>query len=262
MPNLSSIETVYLILAFIVPGLIASFVRAQFITGRTPSHTEAALSYLTLSVIYYALALPAVDYAMSVQEPGYRKALTWFALVFAGPAIFGLILGLNAQKELGRKLLKRIGLNPVHVMPTAWDWKFGGMKEAWVLAVLKDGTKFGGFCGAKSFMSSDPKERDLYIEQVYEIDENNVWHARENGVLIAAGEIRTIEFWPYRKENNHDHPTDINTRLPAVARQHAEGIPAVGAGEAAGRPPAGNGTGRAIEPAEPGQRREEVTRGL
>ncbi|MGE3147784.1 MAG: DUF6338 family protein [Pseudorhodoplanes sp.] len=262
VPNVGSVETIYLVLAFIVPGLIASFVRAQFITGRTASHAEAALSYLTLSVVYYALALPAVDHALTLDEPGYRKALTWFALVFAGPSLFGLLLGLNAQKELTRRLLKRIGLNPVHVMPTAWDWKFGSMKEAWVLAVLKDGTKFAGFCGAGSFMSSDPKERDLYIQRVYELDENNIWHPRENGVLIAAGEIRTIEFWPYRKEISHDQQANIDARLPSVAAGHlAEGIPALGAGEASGRPPAGNGAGRAIEPAESGQRREEVVAG-
>jgi hypothetical protein len=82
MPELKSLDNVYLVLAFLVPGLVASFVRAQFITGRLPSHREAALTYLTLSVIYYALVLPAVDYAMSVRQPGYQKTLIWFGLVF------------------------------------------------------------------------------------------------------------------------------------------------------------------------------------
>ena len=202
LPGLNSIDSVYLILAFLVPGLIACFVRAQFITGRTPSHAESALTYLTLSVIYYALAFPILEFALSVQEPGYRKAAAWFALVFVGPAIFGLTLGINAQREYTRRFLKWIGLNPVHVMPTAWDWKFAGMKEQWILVVLKDGTKFAGFCGIGSFMSSDPKERDLYIERVYELDGQDVWHPRENGVLIMPGEIRSIEFWPYRAQGD------------------------------------------------------------
>lgn len=201
MPNVASIETAYLAIAFFVPGLIVLFVRAQFITGRTPSRGDAALSYFTLSIVYYALALPAVNYALAVQEPGYPKDLIWFAVIFVGPGLFGLLLGLNAQQELARRFLKWIGLNPVHVMPTAWDWKFGTMTEAWVLATLKDGTRFAGFCGTGSFISSDPSERDIYIERVYEVDEQQHWHPRENGVLIAAGEVRTIEFWPYRKES-------------------------------------------------------------
>lgn len=143
------------------------------------------------------MALPFVGSVLSIQEPGYEKALAWFALTFVGPAVLGLLLGVNIQKDLFRRVLQRCGLNPVHVIPTAWDWKFGVMKEQWVLVTLKDGTRFAGFCGNDSFMSSDPAERDIYIQWIYDIDDNNNWSQRgENGVLIAAGEISTIEFWP------------------------------------------------------------------
>lgn len=89
-------------------------------------------------------------------------------------------------------------------MPTAWDWKFGNMNSQWVLVVLKDGTHFGGLCGPDSFVSSDPTERDIYIQWVYDIDDEKNWHPRgETGVLICAGEVRTIEFWPYDLEENN-----------------------------------------------------------
>ncbi len=56
-------------------------------------------------------------------------------------------------------------------------------------------------------MSSDPAERDIYIQWIYDIDDNNNWSRRgENGLLIAAGEIRTVEFWPYNpQENANEH---------------------------------------------------------
>ena len=202
MPDLKSLDTIYLILAFIVPGLVASFVRAQFVTGRSPSHTEAALSYFVLSAIYYALALPAIEYALSIQRAGYLKAAIWIGLIFAGPAIFGLLLGISAQKGIFRRVLRWCRLNPVHVMPTAWDWKASTMQKSWVLVVLKDDTKFAGLCGVNSFLSTDQKERDLYLEKVYDVDDDNTWHPRENSVLITGGEIKTIEFWPYRKEES------------------------------------------------------------
>ena len=63
--------------------------------------------------------LPLVDLALSIQEPGYGKALAWFALVFIGPAIFGLLLGLNIYTGITRKILRRLHLNTVHVIPTA-----------------------------------------------------------------------------------------------------------------------------------------------
>jgi hypothetical protein len=201
MPDLKSLDNLYMILVFLVPGLIVLFVRSQFITGKRPPHAAALLSYLTVSVIYYALALPFVDLVLSILEGSQSKVIAWFALVFVGPAFLGLLLGINIQKELFHRFLKWCNLNPVHVMPTAWDWKFGGMTEQWVLVTLKDGTRFGGFCGQDSFMSSDPAERDIYIQWIYDIDDNSDWSPRgENGVLIASGEIKTIEFWPYQNK--------------------------------------------------------------
>ena len=195
MPDLKSLDNLYLTLGFLVPGLIVLFVRAQFVTGRSPSHSAAILSYLTVSVIYYALALPFVDFVLSIHKPSYGKALAWFTLIFAGPAALGLLLGINVQKNLFFRVLQRFSLNPVHVMPTAWDWKFGGMTNQWVLVTLKDGTHFAGFCGQESFVSSDPTERDIYIQWIYDVDDENKWSPRgENGVLIAADQVQTIEF--------------------------------------------------------------------
>ena len=77
------------------------------------------------------------------------------------------------------------------------------MSSQWVLVTLKDGTRFAGFCGPESFMSSDPTERDIYIERIYDVDDQNNWSSRrEKGVLITAGEIQTIEFWPHTSEES------------------------------------------------------------
>lgn len=199
MPDMNLFDNPYIIVGLLVPGLIVLFVRSQFLTGRRPSHSAALLSYLTVSVIYYALALPLVHFALSIDEPGNSKLLlVWFALIFVGPALLGLLLGVNIQKNLFRRVLQYCGLNTIHVIPTAWDWKFGNMNEEWVLVTLKDGTRFAGFCGGESFMSSDPHERDLYIQWIYDIDDQNNWTPRgDNSVLITAGEVQTIEFWPY-----------------------------------------------------------------
>ena len=38
----------------------------------------------------------------------------------------------------------------------------------------------------------------MYIQWFYDIGDDGSWSVDvEQGVLIAAGEIRTIEFWPY-----------------------------------------------------------------
>ena len=189
---IKSIDDVYVFLVFIVPGLIILFVRSQFITGRRPSHAAALLSYLTMSVVYYALILPFIGFAQPT------KVWTWFLLVFVGPVAVGFLLGLNVQKDLFRGLLRRIHIYPVHSIPTAWDWKFSTMKGEWALVTLKNGKRFAGVCGGpKSFVSSEPAERDLYISWVHDIGKDNVWRpSGDRSVLITSGEISTITFWP------------------------------------------------------------------
>lgn len=195
MLDLKSVDTLYPVLMFIVPGLIILSIRSQFVTGRRPSHAAALLSYLAVSAFYYALILPFVDFS----EP--PAVAVWFFLVFVGPAIAGLLLGIEIQYDLSRKFLRCCRLNPVHSIPTAWDRKFSRMGSQWVLVTLKNGTTFAGYCDSDSFMSSDPAERDIYVSWLYDIGENDEWVPRDEcSVLIASGEVSTIEFWPY-KEN-------------------------------------------------------------
>lgn len=189
-------ESIYLILAFFVPGFVTSAVRSQFISTRKHTDSQAMPRYLALSIIYYALVFPVTTWLLTINDV-YFKGLVWFGIVLIGPAIFGVLLGVNAQKDLVRRLAQQLGFDTIHVMPTAWDWKFARLQEAWVLVVLKDGTQFAGYCGCGFFFSSDPNERDLYIEQVYDVGQNNEWSRQtDKGVLITYGEIRTIEFWP------------------------------------------------------------------
>jgi hypothetical protein len=53
-----------------------------------------------------------------------------------------------------------------------------------------------GEFGKNSFASSEPSERDLYLERVYQFSEDNPWQpvAKTSGILIKAEEIRYIEF--------------------------------------------------------------------
>lgn len=200
MPDLKSLENVYLVLMFIVPGLVAMFCRAQFLTGRVPPQAEAILPSLALSFIYYALVFPIIDLVPVPKGKSVFGVMAWIGLLFIGPAAFGAVLGIGTQKGWGRNLLRWLlrwpGVNTVHQMPTAWDWKFNQMRPEWVLVTLKDGTKFGGWFGKGSFAASDGKDHDLYVQQVFDLDDDSCWSDRGSSVLIAAGEIRTVEFFP------------------------------------------------------------------
>ena len=206
---MTSLGTPYLI-GLIVPGLIALFIRSQFVTGWRPSRRDNVLSYITISIIYYSLVLPLVDLALPEKAEHSILVLVWFCVVFIGPAALGLLLGVNIQKDLCRRVFRKCGLNLVHVMPTAWDWRFGTLAgEQWVLVNLTDGTCLAGFLGPDSFASSgDLGERDIYIQETYDIDENDNWVPHnphgESGVLVSSGNIKTIEFWPCNPQESEN----------------------------------------------------------
>lgn len=169
------------------------YVRSQFLTGRMPALSEGIIAYTTLSLIYQAALLPLNTYLI---EAGFVLensiiGLYWILVIFIMPSIIGGMLGLNIRKGWTKKLLLNLKINTVHPVDTAWDWHFGNCQ------LLKDGTKWSGYIGEKSFMSSNPSERDIYIEKVYNVSsKTDEWTPRESGVWISHQEIQTIEFWP------------------------------------------------------------------
>lgn len=192
-------EDFYLALFFVVPGIITLFVRSRFITGRTPSIKENVFAYFVLSLIYYSSTILFIEQAMAVRDPWLLRAAIWIALVLIGPAVFGLILGIAAQKEWIHRIADYFDLSIVHVIPTAWDWRFCKMPRdgLFVMVTLTNGATVAGHFGSRSFASSDTGERDLYIQEEYTITADGRWEARPEkvGILIPAREIRHVEFW-------------------------------------------------------------------
>lgn len=200
--ELLDLEKAQLFLVLAVPGIVILYMRSQFLTGRMLSLTEGFIAYVTVSLVYYALALPA--FAWLQERTGIAATALWFLIVLVGPAIVGALLGLNVRKGWWQKMLRRFGISTVHPISAAWDWRFSGGEACWVLAILKNGTRWAGYLGTNSFMSSDPAERDIYIQQVYELDSKNQWTPRDSSVWIAHGEIQSLEFWPDRKTQQQE----------------------------------------------------------
>lgn len=188
---------------FSVPGIVALYFRAQFLTGRLPPASEGVISYVTLSLVYHAIIYPVASPLYAYLPPTGWKWLAWCTLIFVAPAFLGLLLGLNIRKGWAKKIVNKFGLNTIHPINCAWDWHFGQCSESWVIVKLKDGTTWGGFIGEKSFMSSDSSERDLFIESVYSVKAGEQWESRSSSVWIAHGEIQTLEFLPYTGSNAH-----------------------------------------------------------
>lgn len=259
MGGLSNLDAIYAALAFLVPGFVLSAVRNQFITGQERQGSEQLIRFLTFSAINCAAFGWVLYLAISAYAPPAVKAAAWLFVVLIAPVLLGLLSGAAAQKGWARKVCQWLKLQPVHVMPTAWDYKFAATGGEWVIVTLKDGTRFSGWFGAASFSSSDAKERDLYLQAVFDVDNANVWHPTGKSVLIGHGEIRTVEFIPHEQEKQCEQGN-----AATAGTERAEGLPATAAvgyagSQRSGRPSADDWSVGASEPAEPGEQWEEVT---
>jgi hypothetical protein len=196
MPDFKGVENLNLILAFVVPGLVITAIRNRFITGRPLTNTEILINYVALSALYFGLVAPFLQPLNSLTN-FLPKAFAWIVLTIFGPAIVGLLFGVAAQLQLGRKIAHALRLNPVHYIPSAWDWRFWTIRGQFVRVTLSDGTEVYGYFGNRSFASSDPAERDLYLEEEYDFREPGEWTPRKErvGILISGKDIRFVEIW-------------------------------------------------------------------
>ncbi len=198
MPDMKGLANVQLIIAFIVPGLIITYVRSRFITGRMGKLSEDGLAHLALTIVYYGLTLPLIE-AIVIMPSGPAKNLCWVLLIAVGPALFGMVLGVSAQYEWIRRLAHKFGMRPVHSTPNSWDWRFSRCNDdTFIMVTLADGSTACGIFGNRSFASSDPSERDIYIQELWDVpDDGSPWTRLDpvRGVLIPAKEIRYVNFW-------------------------------------------------------------------
>ncbi len=199
---LNSIDSVFLALAFLVPGYITSSVITMFIPATAASTDRNYIKYLTLSSIN--LAIWSWLIYLIFQQPYFNEhkivtGFVWFAILFIFPAIMGLIIGRVVRNPSIKKLLSMPEIVIIPTVPTAWDFKFRNIAAtggAWVVATLKNDTTLAGYLGDESFASNDRGERDLYIQDIYTIDDKGNWEPApgNDGVLIKGSEIAYIEF--------------------------------------------------------------------
>lgn len=197
-------DVLYYTLAFLVPGFIMHSTLSAFVPQKAERSELSFLRFLALSCINYGVWawLVYLIYRSSIfiGHP-FRTAAVWGLIIFVSPLLLGLLIGYFNQREIVRKMLQQIGINTIHGCPTAWDYKFSKTdKPEWVLVTLKDGSTVAGLFGSKSFASSEPGDRDLFIQKVWKLPDNGgeSWQpaSRSAGIWIASDQIKHIEFMP------------------------------------------------------------------
>ena len=99
---------------------------------------------------------------------------------------------------LGKNYAK-LGIYSSHTIPYAWDYAFEQNDFFYVYITLIDGAQIYGLYHFNSFASSEPDDRDIFLEKVFDVTtENDIVELKERintkGMLIRGNQISSIEF--------------------------------------------------------------------
>jgi Family of unknown function (DUF6338) len=186
-------QVLALFMTFLVPGFISLKVYDLFIPAERRDFSKSLYD----AVAYSALNFVALFWLISQMRSGTMSPITWylsfFLVVIGAPAIWPILfLWLRRQAWMSKHV--------PHANSRVWDDVFSKREEYWVIVHLKD-RRIGGKYRARSFASSNPAQPEIYIEEVWKLDEETgrFLNAVEQtaGVLILGDEILAVEFFLY-----------------------------------------------------------------
>ncbi len=183
-----------LFLVFVAPGFVAMKTHDLLIPADRRdwgSSLIEAISYsmLNLALLFWAVYLLHRDGFQDEHPVGYYLGM--FGVLFVAPAVWAILA--RALRSL--RVVQRFVVDP---RPTAWDFFFDQRRPVWALFHLKTGQKLGGLLAESSTASAYPYLPDIYVEEVWRIDEQGRFSERIDqtaGALVKRDDCSHIEFF-------------------------------------------------------------------
>jgi len=207
--TINNFNILFYTLAFVIPGFIIDSIYRNFVPKKEDQGQLAILKFLWYSSLNYGVWLWLIYYLYKINfymDYIFLSAILWFIITFISPVALGLMLSFLNNKNIIRNILQRLGINPIHTIPTAWDYIFSkSLHELWVTVYLEDGTNIHGSFSSNSFASSVSSEKDIFLEKIYTLDEKTGdWDEipHSNGIWIKGSNIKLIEFIKGGEDNH------------------------------------------------------------
>ena len=192
--DLWNADKLTLFIIFFLPGFISMKVYDLLVPGETRDVSKSVFEAIAYSTLNFAALLWLI---ILVNTDGFyqeHRVLYFLSLVFimiivpiGWPLAF---LRLSSWRPLARHF--------VHPIRKPWDYVFGKREPYWIIVHLRDGRKVGGTYGTGSFASSSPAEEQIYLEEVWALDNEGRFLRpvdRSCGIIIMTDQILAVEFF-------------------------------------------------------------------
>jgi hypothetical protein len=189
-------DTLALFLILFIPGFISLKVYDLLIPGKRRDFTKALFDAMAYTALNFVALLWPIGLVRSGQLSPWQWYLAMLFLFIGMPALWPLLfLQIRKHPIVARRITS----------PNArvWDDIFARREPYWVIVHLRDQRRVGGLYGGKSFTSRSPAPPEIYLEQVWHVDENGGFTGTmvnsTGGILIMGSDILALEFFEYNQ---------------------------------------------------------------
>lgn len=186
-------DKILLFFIFFIPGFISTQIFEFIIPSDKRDFSKTFLQIIAYSALNYS-ALSWLIYIV-VKYNYYLNTIviipTILIVFFIMPILWPFII----KKAFSFQIFADTFIHPI---AKPWDYYFAKRESCWVIVHLKNGTSIGGIYDENSFASSYPAKEQIYLEQVWEIDDEGVFLKpvdRSKGIIILGDDISSIEFF-------------------------------------------------------------------
>lgn len=187
------IDKALLFLVLVLPGFISIKVYSLLIAVEARDYSKS----LVEAICYSSLNFAALSWLIvTISSEGFSSEhpfIYWsgLLLVFVGaPSAWPFLFRWLAELKIFKK-------NILSPFKQPWDYVFSKRESMWIAVYMKDNEVIRGKFAEKSFASSFPSERQIYIEEVWREKNGKKFGEkipRTKGVLISQDEIKYIKF--------------------------------------------------------------------
>lgn len=186
-------DKLWIFLIFVLPGFVSLKVWDLLVPGERRGIDDALIDVVAYSTLNFAalfwLISPLLDGTLAVIPDGLAIFLIFVAVPVAWPIFWKW---LRTRSWIARFT--------VHPLARPWDYVFSKREPAWIIVHLKNGAAVGGRYGEHSFASSWPAAEQLYLEELWQIDDRGRFLApvlQSKGAIILRDEILAVQFFTY-----------------------------------------------------------------
>jgi hypothetical protein len=188
-------QTFALFLVFFLPGFVSLKVYDALTPSERRDFSKSIYEVIAYSTLNNALLYPLVVWlwTRNVQVPSLAVWLCGALVLVVFPSLWPFLwLGILKSKLFSRYF--------VHPLQKPWDFIFSQRKPYWVIVHSKNLGRVAGVYGDRSFASSNPAPPQIYLEEVWQLDDAGKFVRavdQSEGILIPESEILAIEFFRY-----------------------------------------------------------------